>query len=166
MKKSYLIIVILLCCGCTHDHSFEYVLHTPSHNAKNTITKDNNDASFYQISHHWILSKRRNKSGSKEMDYVYKDSKIVTHFETSGFFRTYDVIEIKDKNGYKRTMALRAIGQWDIYNNEDIVLHFTSKDTTKKVEFYHIEQLTDTKLVLRNLNRDVYIEYKRDTNKG
>lgn len=161
MKAIYSILLLAALVACSSQKKDNLSISLDNNVGGKTSVVDSTQY-FYKIAHHWVLTKRRNKSGTKEMTYDFKGSKIVTQFESSGFFRTYDVLETKDSDGYNRTMSLRAIGMWDIFNNQELVMHFTTKDSIKDVKFYHIERLTKNELELRNMNRDEYVIYKRE----
>lgn len=160
IKLRYLFIAILLLSSCSSNKGSKAAFSIKD-TATQNITQTNSE-NFYKISHHWKLISKQNKSGTKKVNYTSHDSKIVTQFETTGFFRTYDVLEIKSKDGFKKNMSLRAVGQWKIYNNQEIVMNSTLKDSAEKVDIYRIEKLTDSQLVLKNIDKDVYKYYKRN----
>ncbi|MCO5269375.1 MAG: hypothetical protein M9897_10845 [Brumimicrobium sp.] len=155
MKIICSIITILFLFACTSNNS---EVTEEKDNDSGAVTAIDSSNILYQLSGQWILVKRTNADGSKSVNYSLETPSIVTHFENNGYFSIYDMI--KTNASEKEKMEKRSSGQWEVYNDDELVLRYSLTDSNN-VESYVIQTIDDKSLVLKNSEKDIIDSYQR-----
>lgn len=161
MKFSYIILLIAFsfssCVSSEKD-----TIETKKLNEIIIPEEDDEAASVLsKIAHEWILINRTNTKKDKSIEFSVEAPSIITHFETNGFFSTFDLIEIKDNKENTLTLQARFSGQWEVHNENELVMHYSYIDSVARVESYIIQQLDDKHLVIKNSEKDIIDSYQR-----
>lgn len=162
MKLIYIILFgLFLFTSCTTDESTSDGT-VEEKGVEIKISEDGNDESsvLSKIAYQWILTNRTNTQKDKSVDYSKEAPSIITHFETNGFFSTFDLIEINTDNGKSQTLEARSSGQWEIHNDNELVMHHSFNDSAI-VESFIIEKLDDKELIIKNSEKDMIDTYQR-----
>jgi hypothetical protein len=127
---------------------------------KTIDTKKEGSSVLPKIAHQWILVNRSNTKKDKNVDYSAVAPSIITQFETNGFFSIFDLIEIENEKGKSQTLKARSSGQWEVHNENELVMHHSFNDSAK-IESFIIEKLDQEQLVIKNSEKDIIDTYQR-----